>query len=164
MFSGYFILLMPSDSTSSWYGFYNYNNQLRIDSVQFDKYNPKAKFKIFVDLNTSLSYLITVISPYDAQQGMNIFKCMLHESPNFIDFTQVNGAQMYIRTWLDSLQHTSSGNINPADNGTGMYEGRINFDYAGLWNVHDSIWYNNKLITERDPHQLFYSTLNLILK
>ncbi|HEY3250216.1 MAG TPA: hypothetical protein VGK25_03765, partial [Ignavibacteria bacterium] len=130
---------------------------LRIDSARFDiKLNEKNKFKIFVDLNTSLSYLITVISPYDVQRGINTFTCMLHESPNFIDFTQVNGAQMYIRTWLDSLQHVSSGNVNPVDNGSGMYEGKINFDYAGLWNVHDSIWYNNKLITERDPPSIVF--------
>jgi len=156
MFAGYFVLLMPSDTTSNWYGFYNYSDQLFIDSARFDiKYNSKTKFKIFVDLSTSLSYLITVISPVDPARGPNSFKIMLHESFNFINFTQVRGAQMYLRTWLDSLQYSSAQNVNPVDN-NGIYEGQINFDYSGLWNVHDSIYYNNKLITATDPPSIVF--------
>ena len=149
LFDGYLIMLMPGDSTSTWYGFYNYNNDLHIDSVQFDvKLNDKAKFKIFVDLNTGLSYLITVLDPLLPRKDLNTFQCMLHESFDFIYFTQANNAQMYIRPWLDSLNHSSSNNINPVDPGTGIYEGKVNFDYSGLWQVYDSIYYDNKWITQ----------------
>jgi hypothetical protein len=158
MFTGYIIMLMPSDTSSHWYGFYNYNDQIFIDSLEFDVgYNPLAKFKIFVDLETTLKYLITVLSPLEPARNMNDFKCTLHESMDFISFTQVNTAQMYIRTWLDSLSHTSSGNVNPVYTGDGIYSGQVNFDYPGLWKVRDSIFYNNKWITETDPPWIVFS-------
>ena len=157
MFTGYIVMLMPSDSTSMWYGYYNYNDLLNIDSAQFDVgWETRTKFKIFVDLNASLSYLITVLSPLDPARGLNDFRCMLHESPNFINFTQVTSAQMYTRVYLDSLNHTSAGNINPIANPEGIYEGRLNFDYPGLWRVYDSVYYNNKWITENGtPYIVF---------
>jgi hypothetical protein len=152
MFSGYIIMLMPSDTTSTWYGFYNYNDQLYLDSSIFDVgYQPLAKFKIFVDLETSLKYLITVLSPLQPVRNLNDFNCMLHESNDFIDFTQVSTAQMFIRPRLDSLNHESTGNENPVYSGEGIYSGKVNFDYAGLWRVKDSIIYNNKCITQTDP-------------
>ncbi|HJY62875.1 MAG TPA: hypothetical protein VJ455_01860 [Ignavibacteria bacterium] len=148
MFTGYIIMLMPSDTTSSWYGFYNYNNQLYVDSVKYDVgWNRLAKFKIFVDLSTSLKYLITVLQPIVPVRNMNNFQCTLHESMDFIYFTQLNSAQMYIKPWLDSLEHASGNNVNPVHIGGGIYEGKVNFDYAGLWNVYDSVYYNNKWIT-----------------
>ena len=148
MFSGYIIMLMPSDTTGSWYGFYSYNDVLRVDSVTFDVgWNQLQKFKIFVDLSASLSYLITVLEPMNAVRGLNNFKFTLHESANFISFTQVNGAENYTTVWLDSLSHLSTGNVNPTDGGTGIYEGKLNFDNGGIWNVYDSVYYNNKWIT-----------------
>jgi len=157
MYSGYIIMLMPSDTTSSWFAFYNYNDQLYLDSAQFDVgYNRLTKFKIFVDLTTNLSYLITVLSPLEPERNMNDFKCMLHESGDFIHFTQVNSAGMFIRPTLDSLNHTSTGNVNPVNTG-GIYSGEVNFDYSGLWRVHDSIIYNNKCITATDPPWIVFN-------
>jgi hypothetical protein len=148
MFTGYIIMLMPADSTSPWYGFYNYNDTQYVDSVLFDAaWNHQAKFKIFVDLSTSLSYLITVLPPLQPGRGINDFKCMLHESYDFVYFTQVNTANMYIRPWLDSLHHTSTGNVDPVYTSGGIYKGTMNLDYPGLWQVYDSIYYNNKWIT-----------------
>ncbi len=148
LFDGYLIMLMPGDSTSNWYGFYNYNDELFVDSLHFDvNLNDKARFKIFVDLNTGLSYLITLLNPLSPKRDTNTFQCMLHESFDFISFTQANNAQMYLRPWLNSLNHGSSNNVNPIDLGNGIYNGKVNFDMPGLWNVYDSIYYNNKWIT-----------------
>lgn len=148
MFTGYLIMIMPADSSSPWYGYYNYNDAQYVDSVLFDvAWNQKAKFKIFVDLETSLSYLITVLPPLEPGRGLNDFRCILHESFDFIYFTQVNSANMYIRTWLDSQNRSSTGNVNPVYTSGGIYEGKINLDGPGLWQVYDSIYYNNKLIT-----------------
>jgi hypothetical protein len=139
---------MPSDSTSKWYGFFNFNDEIGVDSINIGvKFNAKTKFQIFVDLSTQLSYLITVLDPINVQRNLNTFRCMLHESFDFIDFNQINDAQMYIKPWINSLNHGSTNNTNPVDNGTGIYEGKVNFDYSGLWNVYDSIYYNNKWIT-----------------
>jgi len=157
MFTGYIIMLMPSDSTGHWFGFYNYNDAMNVDSVNFDVgLNFPQKFKIFVDLNNNFSYLITVLEPVYAVRGVNNFKFMMHESADFLSFTQVNGAQNYTRTWLDSLGHTSAGNINPVDGGTGYYEGKLNFDYGGIWRVYDSVYYNSNLITHNGTPWLVF--------
>ncbi len=148
MFTGNVIMLMPGDTSSTWYGFYNYNDQLYVDSVIFDVgWNQLARFKIFVDLSAGLSYLLTLISPLEPVRGMNDFKVILHESYDFISFTQLETATMFGRTWQDSLNHYSTGNTNPVYTGEGIYSGRVNFDMAGRWKVSDSIYYNNKWIT-----------------
>lgn len=157
MFTGYIIMLMPSDTTSRWYAYYNYNNEFSVDSAQFDVgWDYKTKFKIFTDLGAELSYLITVVSPVDPIRGLNDFNCLLHESPDFVDFTQVNTAAMYLRPRLDSLNHTSSGNMNPVYSGNGIYWGKVNFDYSGGWKLYDSIYYNNRLITQNGTPYIYF--------
>lgn len=157
MFTGYIIMLMPGDSTSRWYGYYNYNNELSVDSIRFDVgWDQKTKFKIFSDLGAELSYLITMISPETPVTGNNEFKCLLHESPNFVDFTQVNSANMFLTPRLDSLNHTSEGNVNPVYIGDGIYKGNVNFDYQGGWKVYDSIYYNNRCITQNGTPYIYF--------
>lgn len=158
MFTGYLIMLMPSDTSSRWYGYYNYNNEFSIDSVNFDVgWDQNTKFKIFTDLGAQLSYLITMTSLKSPVKGYNDFSCTLHESPDFNYFTQVNTAAMYLTVTLDSLSHTSGGNVNPVYVGNGIYTGRVNFDYSGGWKVYDSIYYNNRCITQNGTPYLYFS-------
>ncbi|MCC6866391.1 MAG: hypothetical protein IT280_09575 [Ignavibacteria bacterium] len=158
MFTGYLIMLMPGDSTSRWYAYYNYNDEFSADSIRFDVgWDEKTKFKIFTDIKAELSYLITVVTPEDPFKGLNEFTCLLHESPNFIDFTQVNTAEMYLRPVLDSLNHTSAGNQNPVYIGGGIYQGKVNFDYTGGWKLYDSIYYNNRIITSNGTPYIYFN-------
>ena len=157
MFTGYIIMLMPSDTTSRWYGYYNYNDDLFIDSIRFDVgWEQKTKFKIFTDIGNELSYLITMKSPRDAVTGYNEFSCLLHESHDFVNFTQVNTAVMYLRVSLDSLNHQSTDNTNPMYQGNGIYKGRVNFDMPGGWQVYDSIYYNNRCITRDGTPTIYF--------
>ncbi|MEO8514083.1 MAG: hypothetical protein ABI543_11015 [Ignavibacteria bacterium] len=158
MFTGYIIMLMPSDTTSRWYGYYNYNNELFVDSARFDVgWDQKTKFKIFTDLGAELSYLITMVSPQLPVTGNNEFSCLLHESHDFVNFTQVNSAEMYLTTRLDSLNHNSEGNINPVYLGNGIYKGNVNFDNSGGWKVYDSIYYNNRNITQDGTPYIYFN-------
>lgn len=157
MFTGYLIMLMPSDTTSRWYAYYNYNNEFSVDSVQFDVgWDYKTKFKIFTDLGAQLSYLITVVEPINPVRGLNDFQCLLHESPDFVDFTQVSTASMYLRPYLDSLNHTGTVTMNPVYSGNGIYWGKVNFDYSGGWKLYDSIYYNNRLITQDGTPYIYF--------
>lgn len=158
MYTGYIIMLMPSDSVSPWYGFYSYNDSLNVDSLRFDVgWNQKARFKIFDDIEAQMGYLITMVTPEDPVKGFNDFTCLLHQSPDFLSFTQVNTAQMYIAPKLDSLNHVSNGNTNPVYTSEGLYKGRVNFDYSGAWMVYDSINYNNRWITKDGTPIIYYS-------
>lgn len=157
MFTGYIIMLMPSDSNNRWYGFYNYNDELFVDSARFDVgWDMLTKFKIFTDLTAELSYLITMTSPKVPGIGINEFSCLLHESPDFVSFFQVNTAQMYLTVRLDSLNHNSEGNVNPVYIGDGKYKGSVNFDYTGGWKVYDSIYYNNRCITQNGTPYIYF--------
>ncbi len=157
MFAGYIIMLMPSDTSSRWYGFYNYNDEFSIDSANFDVgWDTKTKFKIFTDIGAQLSYLITITSPVDAVRGLNDFSCLLHESPDFVSFTQVNTAYMFLTAKLDSLNHYSDGNVNPVYLGEGIYKGKVNFDISGGWKVYDSIYYNNRCITQNGTPYIYF--------
>ncbi len=157
MFTGYIIMLMPSDSSSRWYGYYNYNEEFSVDSANFDVgWDTKTKFKIFTDIGAQLSYLITMTSPEEPVRGMNDFTCLLHESPDFITFTQVNSASMFLTARLDSLNHSSEGNENPAYTGGGIYKGKVNFDIPGGWKVYDSIYYNNRCITQNGTPYIYF--------
>lgn len=157
MFAGYIIMLMPSDTSSRWYGYYNFNDELSIDSANFDVgWDTKTKFKIFTDISAQLSYLITMTAPVDPVRGMNDFSCLLHESPDFVDFTQVNSANMFLTPKLDSLNHTSDGNVNPVYLGGGIYRGKVNFDLSGGWKVYDSIYYNNRCVTQNGTPYIYF--------
>lgn len=157
MFTGYIIMLMPSDTSSRWYGYYNYNGEFSVDSANFDVgWDTRTKFKIFTDLGAQLSYLITITSPVNPVRGLNDFSCLLHESPDFVNFTQVNTANMYLLPKLDSLNHTSEGNINPVYLGGGIYKGKVNFDIPGGWKVYDSIYYNNRCITQNGTPYIYF--------
>ena len=157
MFAGYIIMLMPSDSSSRWYGYYNYNDEFSIDSVNFDAgWDTRTKFKIFTDIGAQLSYLITMTAPIDPVRGLNDFSCLLHESPDFVNFTQVNSANMFITPKLDSLNHTSEGNVNPVYLGGGIYKGKVNFEIPGGWKVYDSIYYNNRCITQNSTPYIYF--------
>jgi hypothetical protein len=157
MFTGYIIMLMPSDSTSRWYGYYNYNDEFSVDSVRFDAgWDHLTKFKIFTDLTAELSYLITITTPQSPILGFNDFSCLLHESPDFVSFTQVNSANMFLKAKLDSLNHYSDGNVNPVYSGDGIYKGKVNFDYSGGWKVYDSIYYNNRCITQNGTPYIYF--------
>ncbi len=157
MFTGYIIMLMPSDSTSRWYGYYNYNDVLYVDSARFDVgWDQKTKFKIFTDIGAELSYLITMTSPIIPVFGNNEFSCLLHESPDFVSFSQVNSAVMHLSPKLDSLNHYSEGNVNPVYIGDGIYKGSVKFDYSGGWKVYDSIYYNKRCITQDGTPYIYF--------
>jgi hypothetical protein len=152
MFMGYASFLMVSDSGSQWYGFYNYNDETSIDSVMFNvQASGLSQVRYFVDVNAGDSYYITLVSPFYPKQGPNVLRCILHKSQNDISFTQIDNAQMYIRTWMETMGHGSSNNVHPAYIGGGIYEGSANFNMSGVWSVYDSIKIGSNFITPVPP-------------
>ncbi len=71
-------------------------------------------------------------------------------------FEQVNSAIMYLSPRLDSLNHNSTGNENPVYIKDGIYKGKVNFDYSGSWKVYDSIYYNNRWITQNGIPYIYF--------
>jgi len=158
MFTGYMIFTMVSDSSSTWYGFYNYNNQLSLDSSFFTvtQYN-SGQIKLFVDILGGVSYFVSLLKPYSPQQGMNTFQCMLHRTDDDIHFTQVDDAQMFIMPWMETMGHGSANNVHPVHIGGGIYEGAVNFNMPGEWSVYDTVYYQNRKITQTIPPKFTFN-------
>lgn len=157
MFMGYASFTMISDSTGSWFGFYNYNNEAFIDSVRFTvSVNTTNQVRAWDDMVGGHTYVLSLIEPMNAKVGLNNMSFILHQTNNDKVYTEVNGAEMFIKTWMPSHGHGSSNNVNPASTGNGRYSGKANFSMSGGWEVYDSIVYNGGTITKSpSPKFLF---------
>jgi len=148
MFTGYASFFMVSDTSSNWYGFFNYNDAVSIDSSLFIVGSVSfSQVRYFVDYNAGNSYYMTLVSPFYPKQGPNVFKCILHLSNDDINFAQIDNAEMFIRPWMEAMGHGSSNNVHPTYKGGGIYEGTANFNMSGVWYVYDSIKVNGNVIT-----------------
>ena len=153
LFTGYMSFIMISDSLSHWFGFFNYNDVMHIDSIPFTVLsNPASQIRGFIDNQLQTSFYITLVSPMSPMQGLNDFKCLLHKSQDDIIFTEVDSAQMAIFPWMHLMGHGSSNNENPVYIGNGIYSGKVNFNMSGEWYVYDTITYQGRVITPiNDP-------------
>jgi hypothetical protein len=155
LFTGYVSFTMISDSSGSWFGYYNYNNEAAIDSIVFTvTTNSTNQVRAWDDIVGGHTYVLSLIEPMNAKVGLNNLTCILHQTNNDKIFTEVNGAEMFIRTWMPSHGHGSSSNVNPTTLGNGKYSGKANFSMSGGWEVYDSIVYNGGTIT-KSPHPKF---------
>ena len=152
LFTGYACFTMLSDSTSFWWTHYNYNNTNYIDSVLFYVMNnSQNQVRVWDDIVGGNRYILTLVTPFSPVVGSNNFSFILHSTTNDFDFTEVNNAEMFTRVWMESMGHGSSGNINPASQGSGRYDGKANFTMAGGWAIYDSIKVNGNFITNSPP-------------
>lgn len=152
MFMGYACYIMLSDSTSFWYGDYNYNGEFEIRQRNFDVApGTGSQMRFFLHLPTSRMYLLTLISPKLPVTGLNEYKTILHYTLNESVYYEVDSASMHIRPWMPSHGHGSSSNVDPVHTKNGIYEGKVNFNMPGMWFVYDSIKVNNDWITPSPP-------------
>lgn len=157
LFTGYVSYLMVTDTYSIWYGFYNYNDALRIDSVVFTVATSSlSQTREFIDVAESKRYILTLASPLLPVLGVNTFQCLLHTTTDDKYYIEIDSAEMYIRTWMESMGHGSSNNTNPAYIGGGIYEGRANLTMSGIWFVYDSIKVQSRFITAAPPPRFIF--------
>ena len=123
------------------------------DSIPiYTSYHPEKQYEVFTDSTEDTKYYVTLIKPFSPVTGLNDFWVILHKSDEIEQyFEQLNEPKMYISVYeLDSLNH-SSGNISPVAGSGGIYRGKINLPYSGIWRVSDSIYYHNHYITNNPP-------------
>jgi hypothetical protein len=156
IFTGYICFTMVSDSSSFWYGFYNYNETSRIDSVLFTV-NSYSSNQVLVwdDIVSQHTYVLSLIDPMTPKVGLNDFMCILHRTNDDIHYTEVDSANYSIRTWMPAMGHGSSNNVNPVWQGGAIYRGKANLTMAGLWWVYNIIEYNGIQITGSDSKFIF---------
>jgi hypothetical protein len=129
-----------------------------IDSALFFvKLFSYSKVVFFLDAAAGFAYFITLVSPYVAVQGPNIFQCLLHRTNDDINYHEIVGAEMFIKPWMESMGHGSPGNENPVYIGGGIYRGKANFTMPGLWSLYDSIRYESRFITPTPPPKFSFN-------
>lgn len=152
LFSGYVCFTMISDTTGSWYGFFNYNNEAGIDSAYLNVgVLSSNQTKVWDNISSGYTYVLTLVHPQNPKLGLNSFTCMLHRTINDLDYSEVNDAQMFVRPWMETMGHGSSNNTDPSHTGGGRYEGKVNFTMSGLWVVYDSVKVQGNFITNNPP-------------
>ncbi|RPI16085.1 MAG: hypothetical protein EHM58_12640 [Ignavibacteriae bacterium] len=158
MFTGYANMLMYTDSTSYFMAFFNYNDEMNVDSVRFDvSIDTMNQTRGFIDFPTGDLYIFTVISPKYPVMGMNDIRYLFHKTPDDIEYYEVDSAQMFLRTLIESSGHTSTGNVNPVSLGNGLYSGKVNLDESGMWFVYDSVKYQDRVLTPNVPPKFIFN-------
>lgn len=152
LFTGYVCYTMYSDSLSIWKGCYNYNNEIRIDSIPFSVYYLLFdNIKIWTDNAGGHSYVLSLISPTSPALGLNNYSVMLHRTDDDFIFNEVNDATFGIYVLMVTHGHSSSNNICPVSQGNGKYTGQVNFTMSGKWAVYDTLKIGGSDITNNNP-------------
>lgn len=147
LFTGYVNFINITQANKNWFGFFNYNDQNYVDSISFNVLSSsKAQVLNFPDVSQG-AYYITLLAPFNPRLGLNTFKCMLHQTSDNIAFNQIESAEMFVGTWMPTMGHGSSNNVNPAYIGNGVYSGKVNLVMSGQWEVYDSIKVTGNFIT-----------------
>lgn len=95
LFTGYANFIMATNSNNTWFGYFNYNDQANVDSVVFNvNTSSQAQQLTFQGpAPDTTRYFVTLIAPYVPKYGLNDYKCMLHSSPDYMNFSEINNAE-----------------------------------------------------------------------
>ena len=157
MFMGYTTFMMWTDTNADWFGWYNYNGTSSVDSAKFIvNLSDNAQVKTFVDNSTETIIYLTLVAPLNPKQGLNDFQILAHRTYNELTYWEADSLEMYIRTWMPLMGHSSSDNVNPVSLGGGLYKGKVNYNMSGQWYVYDSIKYNGGIITPAPPPKFIF--------
>jgi hypothetical protein len=157
LFEGYVNFIMVSDSSGIWAGYYKYNDTTKIDSIPFYVGVLQSNLMKSWSNANQKSYVLTLINPQNPKLGLNNFTVMLHQTTDYIRYTEVDSAQMSIYPWMVTMGHSSSSNVNPVFLQKGRYEGKVNFNMAGEWDVYDTIKVSGSNITNIPPPKFTFT-------
>gem|GEM_PF-2972431 len=141
-----------------WYGVFTYvdenSNSFISDSVpMYTKYDSTKQWRLIYDQSEQCNYTISLVKPFKVVPGMNDIQLLLHKTDfQLLNFEQIDNAVMSISVYkLDSTYIQSTGNVNPVSSPDGVYRGKFNLPHKGGWQLCDSIYYDNKWITNNPP-------------
>ena len=159
LFTGYAVFIMY-DTAAFWAADLNFNDQVYNDSnIITTNYSSRTQILGWDNTITEKTYFLTMISPSAPRVGMNELELMLHQTGDMTNYEEVNNAEMMIRPWMESMNHGSPNNVNPAYISPGRYKGSVNFTMSGEWYLYDSIKVDGNFIT-RTPTPKFIMQVN----
>lgn len=80
-------------------------------------------------------YFVTLRTLKSPEVGMNYFNITVHSRENMMSHPAVENLTIEIEPRMPSMGHGSNGNENPVHVGNGLYEGKVNFNMTGDWEI-----------------------------
>lgn len=107
------------------------------------------RVKLFEGENGS-HYILTWIEPKEPEVGMNDLLISLHRSVSHSEYPAVLNAQIGFEPWMPApgMDHGSSNNVDPEHQGNGFYQGKVNFNMTGDWELRFDISQGGEKIGE----------------
>jgi hypothetical protein len=147
-----------------WKSVITYHDENGIDNVSdsiptYTVYHPEKQWSLFADSTEQTKYYVSLLKPFTPAKQLNDIWMVLYKSDDLEQvFQQLNDPIMNISVYKsDTLSIQSTGNINPAADNNGIYKGKINLPYNGLWKVCDTIYYHGHYITNNPPPMPVFS-------
>ena len=80
-------------------------------------------------------YFVTLRTLKSPKVGMNDFNITVHSRENMMSHPAEEELTIEIELRMPSMGHGSNGNENPVHIGNGLYEGKVNFNMTGDWEI-----------------------------
>jgi hypothetical protein len=80
-------------------------------------------------------YFVTLRTLKSPEVGMNDFNLTVHTRENMMSHPAVDSLTIEIEPRMPSMGHGSNGNENPLYTENGLYEGNVNFNMTGDWEI-----------------------------
>lgn len=130
------IFIMPSGMMGTW--------ELQLTVQDGQERSAEGVIDIEVDQSNRVKtfmtdneerFVLTWIEPQDPEVGMNDLVVSLHKRESMASFPPVTGADFEFEPWMPSMDHGSSNNISPVHEDNGFYQGQVNFNMTGDWEL-----------------------------
>lgn len=138
LFPGWAIFTMPSGMMGTWelqFTVYDQTGETVIAAgdieIGVDESNRVRTFM----LDNGSRYVFTWIQPLTPIVGLNDLKVALHKRESMMHFPPVLNQEMEFEPWMPSMDHGSSNNEVPTHSGDGFYDGKVNFNMTGDWEL-----------------------------
>ncbi len=140
LFAGAVIPTMPGGDMGSWYLEWEIDGESHstMGDCAVDVANA-PNVKVFTAENDE-QYILTWIEPETPETGSNDFVVTLHHQESMMEYPAVEELDLELKPWMGSMDHGSEGNEHPESIGDGFYEGVVNFNMSGDWEVYVSLF------------------------
>ncbi len=138
LYHGWAIFNMPSGDMGTWELDLTIHDQdhsgIEATGIIDVEVEPSNRVRTFMTEDES-RYVLTLIEPADPSVGMNDLKVALHKRESMMNFPPVLNATMQFEPWMPSMDHGSSNNVSPVHDENGFYNGQVNFNMTGDWEL-----------------------------
>jgi hypothetical protein len=131
------VFIMPTKIGTHWYFDlqFKYKNNKYKGKLPFEvEENPNLQSFIYNEKTYFVS-IVTPRNPFIADTGLNHYKLVVYERWNNIQFPPVNNLEVTITPILNNSDDSLNINEQLVSIGKGYYEGKVDFNVNGNWNV-----------------------------